>query len=160
MRGAIYLLPQPSTLRRNTRMITATETPAQSGRAFNPTFITCDRSPFGPPRHAARHFARHRADSSRDTRGFIMAMPAILSGDSLTRLLQGAAAGAIATLIVGFYWGGWVTGSTAKDMVQRSTSSAVITALSPICVDKFQHSPEVATNMVELKKVASYQQGS
>jgi len=89
-----------------------------------------------------------------------MAMPAILSGDSLTRLLQGAAAGAIATLIVGFYWGGWVTGSTAKDMVQRSTSSAVITALSPICVDKFQHSPEVATNMVELKKVASYQQGS
>jgi hypothetical protein len=89
-----------------------------------------------------------------------MEMPAILQGDSLKRLLQGAALGAAATLVVGFYWGGWVTGGTAKDMVQRSTTSAVISALSPICVDKFQHSAEAATNMVELKKVSSYQQGS
>ncbi len=89
-----------------------------------------------------------------------MEMPKILQGDSLTRLLQGAAAGAIATLIAGFYWGGWVTGGIAKDMVQRSTSSAVVTALSPICVDKFQRSAEATTNMVELKKVSSYQQGS
>jgi len=89
-----------------------------------------------------------------------MEMPAILKGDSLTRLLQGAAAGAIITLIVGFNWGGWVTGGTAKEMVQRSTTSAVVSALSPICVDKFQQSAAAATNMVELKKVSSYQQGS
>ena len=89
-----------------------------------------------------------------------MEMPAILRGDSLTRLLQGAAAGAVVTLIVGFNWGGWVTGGTAKEMVQRSTTSAVVSALSPICVDKFQHSAEAAVNMVELKKVSSYQQGS
>jgi len=87
-------------------------------------------------------------------------MPVILRGDSFKRLLQGAAAGAVATLIVGFYWGGWVTGGTAKDMVQRSTTSAVVTALSPMCVDKFQHSADAATNMVELKKVTSYQQSS
>jgi len=89
-----------------------------------------------------------------------METPAILRGDSLTRLLQGAAAGAVATLFIGFYWGGWVTGGSAKDMVQRSTTAAIVTALSPICVDKFQHSAEAATNMVELKKVSSYQQGS
>ena len=89
-----------------------------------------------------------------------MEMPAILRGDSLTRLLQGAAAGAVATLIVGFYWGGWVTGSTARDMVERSTSAAVVSALSPICVDKFQRSAETATNLAELKKLSSYQQGS
>ena len=89
-----------------------------------------------------------------------MAIPAILQGDSLTRLLQGAAAGAVATLVVGFYWGGWVTGGTAKDMVQRSSTSAVVAALSPICVDKFQHSAEAATNMTELKKVSSYMQGT
>jgi hypothetical protein len=89
-----------------------------------------------------------------------MEMPAILRGDSLKRLLQGAAAGAVATLIVGFYWGGWVTGGTAKNMVERSTASAVVTALSPICVDKFQRSAEAATDMAELKKVSSYQQGS
>jgi hypothetical protein len=89
-----------------------------------------------------------------------MEMPAILRGDSLTRLLQGAAAGAVATLVIGFYWGGWVTGGSAKEMVQRSTSSAVIAALSPICVDKFQQTAGAAANMVELKKVSSYQQGS
>ena len=89
-----------------------------------------------------------------------MEMPAILRGESLTRLLQGAAVGAVVTLIVGFNWGGWVTGGTAKEMVQRSTTSAVVSALSPICVDKFQHSAEAAVNMVELKKVSSYQQGS
>jgi hypothetical protein len=89
-----------------------------------------------------------------------MEMPAILRGDSVTRLLQGAAAGAILTLIVGFNWGGWVTGGTAKEMVQRSTSTAVVTALSPICVDKFQHSAEVAVNLAELKKVSTYQQAS
>ena len=88
-----------------------------------------------------------------------MALPAILQGDSLTRLLQGAAAGAVATLIVGFYWGGWVTGGTAKDMTQRSSRDAVIAALSPICVDRFQHAAEATTNLTELK-ISSYQQSS
>ena len=89
-----------------------------------------------------------------------MEMPQLLRGDSLKRLLQGAAAGAVVTMIVGFNWGGWITGGTAKELVQKSTSSALISALSPICVDKFQHSADAATNMLELKKVGSYQQAS
>jgi hypothetical protein len=89
-----------------------------------------------------------------------MERPEFLRGDAPTRLLQGAAAGAIATLIIGFYWGGWVTGGSAKEMTQRSSSAAVVAALSPICVDKFQQSVNAANNMVELKKVSSYQQGS
>ena len=89
-----------------------------------------------------------------------MDMPAILRGDSLKRLLQGAALGAIATLIIGFYWGGWVTGGTANDMTARSTKAALVAALSPICVDRFQHSAEATVNMAELKKVSSYQQGT
>ena len=88
-----------------------------------------------------------------------MERPAILQGDSPIRPLQGAAVGAIATLFVGFYWGGWVTGGSAKEMVQRSSSSAVVAALSPICVDKFQQSANAATT-VELRKVSSYQQGT
>ena len=89
-----------------------------------------------------------------------MQLPAIVQGDSLTRLLQGAAAGAVATMIVGFYWGGWMTGGTAKEMTQKSSTAAVIAALSPICVDKFQRSADAAANMAELKKVSSYQQGT
>jgi len=39
-----------------------------------------------------------------------MQMPSMLEGESLKRLLQGAAAGAVATIFVGFYWGGWSLG--------------------------------------------------
>jgi hypothetical protein len=132
-------------------MVPMTETPAQSGRAVLPTDHCIDRNPFGYPLHSLRKIR---------AKGNAMEMPTFLRGDAPTRLLQGAAAGAVATLIIGFNWGGWVTGGTAKDMVQRSTTSAVISALSPICVDKFQHSTEAVSNMVELKKVSSYQQGS
>jgi len=89
-----------------------------------------------------------------------MDMPAILQGDSLTRLVQGAAAGAVATLVIGFNWGGWVTGGTAKEMTQKGVSAALVSALSPICVDKFQHSADAVSNLVEFKKVSSWQQGS
>ena len=87
-------------------------------------------------------------------------MPAILRGDSLTRLAQGAALGAAAAMIIGFNWGGWVTGGSATEMAQRSASAAVVSVLSPICVDKFQRSAEAATNLSELKKTSSYMQAS
>jgi len=89
-----------------------------------------------------------------------MQLPAILQGDSLKRLLQGMAAGAVVTMVIGFNWGGWVTGGTAKEMTQKSSTAAVVAALSPICVDKFQQSSEAVANMAELKKVSSYQQSS
>jgi hypothetical protein len=89
-----------------------------------------------------------------------MRTPSILKGESLTRLLQGIAAGAIATLVIGFYWGGWVTGGTAKQMVQRSAETAVVSALAPICVDKFQHQADATASLTELKKINSWQQGS
>ena len=89
-----------------------------------------------------------------------MQLPAILQGDSLKRLLQGTAAGAAAAMIIGFNWGGWVTGSTAKEMAQKSSTAALVAALAPICVEKFQHSAEAATNLIALKKVSSWQQGS
>jgi hypothetical protein len=135
-------------------MVRVTETPAQSGRAFHPTLISfgvCDRPPCGRPLNALGFI---------QDKGKYMQLPAILQGDSLTRLLQGAAAGAAVTMLVGFNWGGWVTGGTARDMTQKSATAAVVSALSPICVDKFQRSAEAAVNLAELKKVSSYQQGS
>jgi hypothetical protein len=93
-------------------------------------------------------------------KGNHMALPAILQGESVTRLLQGAAAGAVATLVIGFTWGGWVTGGTAREKAQKDVSTALVAALSPVCVDKFQHSTEAASNLIEFKKVSSWQQGS
>jgi hypothetical protein len=70
------------------------------------------------------------------------------------------AIGAAATMVIGFYWGGWVTGGTAREMVYKSTSSAVVAALAPICVEKFQHSADASANLVEFKKIKSWQQDS
>jgi hypothetical protein len=89
-----------------------------------------------------------------------MPVPSILQGDSLTRLLQGAAVGAFATMFLGFYWGGWVTGGTAKEMAQKSATTALVTALAAICVDKFQRGADAATNITQLKKTSSWQQSS
>jgi hypothetical protein len=74
--------------------------------------------------------------------------------------LWGIAGGAIALAIVGFTWGGWVTGGKAEaDAMQRS-NSAVVVALAPVCVEKFQHTPDVSTNLAALKKVDSWSQGA
>ncbi len=89
-----------------------------------------------------------------------MKVPMLLQGESLKRLLQGAAAGAVATMIIGFNWGGWMLGGTAKALVENTAKSAVIAAIAPICVDQFQRSAGAATNMVELKKISSWQQAT
>ena len=81
-------------------------------------------------------------------------------GESLTRLLQGVAAGAIATLVIGFGWGGWMLGSSAKTLADSTANSAVVAAVAPICVDQFQRSADAATNLTELKKTDSWQQAA
>ena len=58
-----------------------------------------------------------------------MQVPSILQGESLKRLLQGAAVGAVTTMVIGFNWGGWTLGSTAREMAQKTGSAAVVAAL-------------------------------
>ena len=85
-----------------------------------------------------------------------MQLPSILQGESLTRLLQGAAAGAVATMFVGFYWGGWALGSTADKLAKERSELAVIAALAPVCADKFRALPDADAKQVALSKVESW----
>jgi predicted DNA-binding ribbon-helix-helix protein len=85
-----------------------------------------------------------------------MQLPSILQGESLTRLLQGAAAGAVATMFVGFYWGGWSLGSTADKMAKERSDLAVVSALAPVCADKFRALPDGEAKAVALSKVDSW----
>ncbi len=66
-----------------------------------------------------------------------MQLPKIFQGESITRLLQGAFAGAVATLIIGFMWGGWVTGGTAKSMTSEAVEATQVTLYSPVCVERY-----------------------
>ncbi len=75
--------------------------------------------------------------------------------------LWGAAGGAIVLAIVGFSWGGWVTGSTAKTMAQEHANVEIAKVLAPICFLQFQQQPDSAAKLVELKGLTgSYQQAS
>ena len=85
-----------------------------------------------------------------------MQVPSILQGESLKRLLQGAAAGAIATIVVGFSWGGWSLSSTVDTMAKARSELAVVTALAPVCADKFRALPDAEAKKVALSKVNSW----
>ena len=83
-----------------------------------------------------------------------MELPSILQGQSLTRLLQGAAAGAVVTMIVGFNWGGWTLGSTAEKATKERAASAVVAALAPICAERFRQAADATTNLSALNKIS------
>jgi len=70
----------------------------------------------------------------------------------------GVIGGAVATMVVGFSWMGWVLGGTAERMAVERANSAVIVALTPACVASFMHQPDAAAKLAEFLKVDSWRQ--
>jgi len=66
----------------------------------------------------------------------------------------GVIGGAIAAIVIGFAWGGWVTGGTAGLMETASAEAAVVQAFTPLCVAKAEQQPE---KLGPLKEESSYQ---
>ncbi|WP_342739403.1 hypothetical protein [Bradyrhizobium sp. B117] len=66
-----------------------------------------------------------------------MKLPAILQGEARSRFLQGIAFGAVATMAIGFAWGGWVTGESARVMRVSAETSGRMSVLVPLCVAQF-----------------------
>ncbi len=90
-----------------------------------------------------------------------MQVPSILRAESRTRLLQGIAIGAVASMVIGFTWGGWTTNSTANKFAAEQASTAVVAALTPFCVEKFLQSPDATANLVVLQKISTnWEQGA
>ena len=79
---------------------------------------------------------------------------------ALKPALWGAAAGAIALAIVGFNWGGWVTGGTAETIAKSRAATAVVAVLAPICVEKFRQAAGASANLAEMKKATSWDQST
>jgi alpha/beta superfamily hydrolase len=89
-----------------------------------------------------------------------MQAPSILRGESLTRLLQGVAIGAVTSMVIGFSWGGWVTGGTAVKLADERANTAVVAALTPICVEKFLQNSDAKANLAVLQKISTnWEQG-
>ena len=65
---------------------------------------------------------------------------------------------AVATMLVGFTWGGWVTGGTAKQMAAASREEAVINRLAPMCAVRVKQDPKHAEKLKEFKETSTWQQ--
>jgi hypothetical protein len=73
--------------------------------------------------------------------------------------LYGAACGAVALAVIGFSWGGWITGGTARTMAADQSKAEVVTALSLICVDQSKRDPQLVERVALLKAASSYERG-
>ena len=62
----------------------------------------------------------------------------------------------VATLIIGFTWGGWVTNGTASRMSSERAEAAVVSALLPVCVAHAQQDPKAKETLAALNAAAYY----
>jgi len=63
----------------------------------------------------------------------------------------------VLTMIVGFNWGGWVTGGTAQKMGETMAQDAVVQRLAPICVVQFNQDLGKTQKLRELNETSVYQ---
>ena len=75
-------------------------------------------------------------------------------------MVWGAVVGAVACMIVGFSWGGWVTGGTAHKQAATAAHDAVVVALAPICADRFRAQGDARAKIAELAKASSWERGN
>ena len=68
----------------------------------------------------------------------------------------GLVVSAVLTMIIGFAFGGWVTGGTAQEMAGEMAEKAVVDRLAPICVVQFNQDPEKDKKLQELKEKSSW----
>ncbi len=70
--------------------------------------------------------------------------------------LFGAVGGGIVLAVIGFAWGGWVTGGTAQEMAEELAQTAVVGRLALICVEQFDQDSEKDQKLKELKEESSW----
>ena len=80
-------------------------------------------------------------------------MPESKIKEMIKPLLWGAIGGAIITMIIGFSWGGWVTGGSAQERLDV----AVLPLAAEICANNFKADPDFEKNLAALKKEDNWQ---
>lgn len=69
--------------------------------------------------------------------------------------IWGAIAGAVAITVVGFWAFGWTLGSSAERMARDRADAAVVDALTPMCVARFEAQADAAAKLTEFKKIST-----
>lgn len=68
-----------------------------------------------------------------------------------TQVFWACAACIAATVIIGFTWGGWVTGGTAAKMAARAAADARTQLAADVCVARFGKGADAAAQLTALK---------
>ncbi len=68
----------------------------------------------------------------------------------------GAVIGAVFVGVVGFSWGGWVTGGTANDRAMAMARDDVVASMVPVCLDMAQTDPERMRKLATIRAASSY----
>jgi hypothetical protein len=63
----------------------------------------------------------------------------------------------VLTIAIGFTWGGWMRGATARSMAEAAAEGAVIKHLVPICLAQFNQDPAKDQKLRELKALSTYE---
>ena len=77
--------------------------------------------------------------------------------EEIKPVLLGAVGGGIVLAVIGFAWGGWVTGGTAQEMAEELAQKAVVARLAPICVEQFNQDSEKDQKLTTLKETKSWE---
>ena len=72
--------------------------------------------------------------------------------------LWSCAASALAVLILGFGWGGWMTVGTADRLVANARQDTRDRLAAAVCVKRFEAAPDAATHLAALAKTGSWDQ--
>jgi hypothetical protein len=74
-------------------------------------------------------------------------------------VLWSCAACIVATVAIGFTWGGWVTNTTAAAMADRAAIAGQAKLAAAICVDRFVTGPDASAQTARLKAAETWQRG-
>ena len=62
----------------------------------------------------------------------------------------------VATVVIGFTWGGWVTGGTAEEQTAQAREAGRAELAATICVARFVEAPDAAVQLAALKDASSW----
>lgn len=83
-----------------------------------------------------------------------MKMPSYLTGEGLKTHGIALIAGVVATVVIGFTWGGWVRGSTAQQQTADAVNAEIVALYTPTCVQRFEAQNNMLSQWVALKKAS------
>jgi hypothetical protein len=74
---------------------------------------------------------------------------------SKSTLLWACAATAVATVVIGFTWGGWMTAGASRDFAVGAGTAARTELASAVCVERFNAQADTVARLAELKAIGS-----